>query len=274
MNKYIVIAVMVLLSVFKVQAKTLDAYSMPRTEVVPIKSSVNGGQYELLVKLPEGYVDNPKQHYPVIYYTDAVWQIDLLSAATTFLMEDVILVGISWQKDMGKLKGSSAHISRFRDYTVTPSKDEKRQAKYQFGKASEHLAFIRQDVIKLVETRYRTVPEQRAYFGYSLGGQFGLYALLAHPDTFKNYILGSPAIGGSIDYLSALLAKKNTINANVFISYGDNEARLSKNVDTFLKVLKSHQKSQLALTHEVMKGDHSQAVPMTAARGVAWLSQL
>ncbi|KZN31891.1 hypothetical protein N480_01765 [Pseudoalteromonas luteoviolacea S2607] len=276
MNKYIVITVMALLCAFKLHAKTLEAYSMPRTEVVPITSSVNGGQYELLVKLPQGYNDNPKQHYPVIYYTDAVWQIDLLSAATTFLMEDVILVGISWQKDIDEkmLKASGQHVSRFRDYTVTPSKDAKRQAKYQFGKADEHLAFIRKDVFKLVEAHYRTLPQQRAYFGYSLGGQFGLYALLQQPDTFKNYILGSPSIGGSVDYLSGLLDKKEPINANVFISYGDNEARLSKHVDSFLKKLKSLQISHIALTHEVMKGDHSQAVPMTAARGVAWLSQL
>ncbi|MCF2859638.1 alpha/beta hydrolase [Pseudoalteromonas sp. SMS1] len=275
MKKYIVIVVMACLPFLKLQAKVFDAYSMPRTEVVPIKNSVNGGQYELLIKLPEGYADKPKQHFPVIYYTDAVWQIDLLSAATTFLMDEVILVGISWQKDMDEqmLSASGAHLSRFRDYTVTSSKDLKRQAKYQFGKANEHLAFIRQDVFNLVEKRYRTRPAQRAYFGYSLGGQFGLYALLAHPDTFKYYILGSPSIGGSVDYLSMLLDKKNNISANVFISYGDKEGRLSQHVDTLLTKLKSSSQSNMSLTHEVMRGDHSQAVPMTAARGVAWLSQ-
>ncbi|KZN29934.1 hypothetical protein N474_03460 [Pseudoalteromonas luteoviolacea CPMOR-2] len=275
MNKIILLVVLALLPMLNLQAKELEPYTMPRTEVLPLKSSVNGGQYELLVTLPDGYSKNTKQHYPVIYYTDAVWQIDLLSAATTFLMEDVILVGVSWQKDMdaAMLASSGEHVSRFRDYTVTPSKDSKRQAKYQFGKANEHLEFIRKDVFTAVEARYRTVPQQRAYFGYSLGGQFGLYALLAHPDTFKNYILGSPSIGGSIDYLSKLLDKQNTINANVFISYGDNESRLSKYVDDFLTELKSSKQSRLSLTHEVMKGDHSQAVPMTAARGVTWLSQ-
>ncbi|AOT06707.1 hypothetical protein S4054249_01885 [Pseudoalteromonas luteoviolacea] len=276
MKKFVQVLIYMMLPMWQLQAMEFDAYTTPQTQVVPIVSSVNGGQYELLVKLPEGYGKDLKRRYPVVYFTDAVWQLDLLSAATTFLMDDAILVGISWQKDMPRGDGKVAvpHASRFRDYTVTPSTDKARQAKYHFGQAEKHLAFIRNDVIKRVDTLYRTKSDQRAYFGYSLGGQFGVYVLAAQPDTFNHYILGSPALGGSMDYLSNLLSQQKQLKANVFISYGDQEARLKTHVDVLLSKLNARKHSQLSLTHEVMEGDHSQAVPMTAARGVSWLSKL
>ncbi|MDK2597050.1 alpha/beta hydrolase-fold protein [Pseudoalteromonas sp. P94(2023)] len=276
MKKYMLTVIYMMIPLMNIQAAEFESYTMPRTQVVPITNSVNGGQYELLVKLPEEYGQDPKRRYPVIYFTDAVWQLDLLSAATTFLMDEVILVGISWQKDMPKINGEAAapHASRFRDYTVTPSSDQARQAKYHFGQATEHLTFIRKDVFKRVDALYNTKPNQRAYFGYSLGGQFGMYALIAQPDTFNHYILGSPALGGSVDYLSELLSKQKQLHANVFISYGDQEPRLKKHVDKLISKLNDHKQGQLSLTHEVMDGDHSQAVPMTVARGVTWLSNL
>ncbi|WP_081220885.1 alpha/beta hydrolase [Pseudoalteromonas luteoviolacea] len=276
MKKFVQTLICMMLPLWSLQAMEFEAYAMPRTQVVPITNSVNGGQYELLVKLPEDYGKDSKHRYPVVYFTDAVWQLDLLSAATTFLMDDVILVGISWQKDMPKVDGQIAapHASRFRDYTATASTDKARQAKYHFGQAEKHLAFIREDVIKRVDSLYRTKPDQRAYFGYSLGGQFGMYALVTQPDTFNHYILGSPALGGSVDYLSELLSKQKQLNANVFISYGDQEARLKTHVDRLLVKLNAHTQSKLFLTHEVMEGNHSQAVPMTVARGVSWLSNL
>src|SRR5690606_5903539 len=114
-------------------------------------------------------------------------------ASTSYLMEDVILVGISWQTDIHEniKKELGAHASRFRDYTISKSSNAEIQAKYKLGQASNHLAFIRNDVIKYIESNYRTDPENRSYFGYSAGGLFGAYILLTQPDTFRNYILGS-----------------------------------------------------------------------------------
>ncbi|MEM7297694.1 MAG: hypothetical protein AAF391_05450 [Bacteroidota bacterium] len=40
---------------------------LPKIEVIPIKDSKLDRQYELYVKLPEGYSDNDSIQYPVIY---------------------------------------------------------------------------------------------------------------------------------------------------------------------------------------------------------------
>ena len=89
----------------------------------------------------KGYSKNNKVKYPVLYFTDAMWHIEILSGSTEYLMENLILVGISWEKD------ESPEISRYRGYNILKSIN----VKYQSGDAHNHLAFIQNDVIKYVE---------------------------------------------------------------------------------------------------------------------------
>ncbi|GEM_PF-1084739 len=254
---------------------------LPKIEVIPITDTKADRQYELYIKLPEGYSENKDIKYPVLYYTDAMWHVEILSGSADFLIKNAILVGISWEKDLkGELGALGAHASRFRDYSIRPSSNPENQAKYQLGQASNHLDFIRNDVIKYIENNYRTDPEKRAYFGYSMGGKFGAYILLTEPSTFKNYILGSPSFSGGRDVpiLSehganeALNAKG--LNANVFISYGDLERESSPYTDEIIAMLKNKNDERLSLKHLVIEGNHETAFPMTAVRSMQWLSQM
>jgi hypothetical protein len=45
-----------------------------------------------------------------------------------------------------------------------------------------------------VLSRYGVDPDDDAYFGHSLGGLFGTYALLAEPTRFRRYGVGSPSL--------------------------------------------------------------------------------
>ena len=280
MKKHLTLIFLFLLPFISVEASEQKLFEIPRTQVIPIQDAGSGGQYELYIKLPEGYLENNDKEYPVIYFTDAMWHIEILSASTAFLMEEVILAGISWQKDINEdlKKEVGAHVSRFRDYSTSKSSNPERQAKYQFGQAGNHLNFIRKDVIKYVENNYRTDPGSRTYFGYSLGGEFGAYILLTQPDTFKNYILGSPSLKGDISYLSELESnaelKGKGLNTNVFISYGALEEELGEYAEKFITMLKNRNDKSLSLKHVVIEGSHQTAFPMTGVRGVTWLSNL
>jgi len=246
MIKILFLVCLSLLPFLTVEADETSDFTLSKIQIIPIKDTQADRQYELYIKLPEGYSKSKDNIYPVIYFTDAVWHIELLSGSTEFLMEDAILVGISWQKD---LDDERAHVSRYRDYSVKKSSDSERQAKYQFGQASNHLDFIRNDVIKSIEQNYRTDPANRTYFGYSAGGLFGTYILMAQPDTFKNYILGSPSLKGNIAYLSKLdsnaALKRKGLNANVFISYGTLEEELGEHIREFSTMLKTRDDKRL-----------------------------
>ena len=280
MIKNIILLFVVLIPFLALAETDQSPYEMPSVHVLPITDKQSNKQYELLVKLPENYDEDKSKKYPVIYFTDAVWHIELLSAATAYIMEDVILVGISWQKDIPEeLKQKyGAHFSRFGDYSFKKRTNPK-HPKVKFGQADNHLSFIRNDVFKLIEKNYRTDPSNRSYLGFSAGGLFGTYALLTQPNTFKNYILGSPSIWSSANELFAQAsAKLNSAQPeiNIFISYGELEKKLSPHVEDFINQLKRKKYNAISsIKHIVVESSgHSDSFPMLGVRGVKWLSDM
>jgi len=280
MKKNLILVIMFLLPLLTIEAAETRDFSLPRIQVVPIKDTQADKQYELYIKLPEEYTKNKDKAYPVIYFTDADSHIELLSGAE-FLMEDVILVGISYQKDINEalVKEHGPYVSRFSDYSIKKSSDPERQAKYQFGQASNHLDFIRNDVIKFIESNYRTDPSNRTYFGFSLGGLFGTYALMAHPDTFKNYILGSPSLWSDIPLLFSLenaALKNKAQEINLFITYGELENELAVHIEDFITQLKNKKYQALSSIKQVVidSSGHSDSFPMVGVRSIKWLSSL
>ena len=258
---------------------------LPHIQVVSIKDAKNDRQYELYIELPEGYSEDNDKKYSVLYYTDAMWHLEMLSGSTEYMLENVILVGISWEKDLkGELGKLGAHASRFRDYSISKSKKPEIQSKYHIGQANKHLDFIRNDIIKYIDNKYRTDQNSRTYFGYSLGGEFGAYILLTQPDTFNNYIIGSPTVKNEVDYLSELNTKfgpfeasnrNSSLKANVFIAYGSLEVEMVvEPIEAFIKLLNDRKDNGLVVLKEVIDGNHSTAFPMTVVRSVAWLSSL
>ncbi len=269
-----------LLPFFNVGASEYKLYSMPGTQVIPIKDTVSNKQYELLIKLPDSYAKNKDKNYPVVYFTDAVEHIELLSSASYMIMEDVILVGISWQKDISEdlRQQYGVHVSRYMDYTFKKTVSKK-HPKIKFGLADKHLAFIRKDVFKFVESNYRTEPNNRTYFGFSAGGVFGVYALMVQPDTFKNYILGSP-LDEKVPTLFAQehAALKNPQSGiNVLTSYGELEKeRQAPFVEDFVSQLSNKKYKGIASIENVVAEDygHSDSSPLVAAHGLRWLKNL
>jgi len=258
---------------------------LPQIQVVPIKDTKTERNYELYIELPEDYSEDNNKTYPVLYYTDAMWHLEMLSACQEYILEDVILVGISWQLDINEdLKNEiGVHVSRFRDYSMKKHSNPEIQKKYQPGQAHKHVDFIRNDVIKYIDNTYRTDTNSRTYFGYSLSGEFGAYILLTQPNTFNNYIIGSPSIKDEVAYLSELNTKfgpfeasnrNSSLDANVFISYGSLEDEMVDPIEEFISLLNNRSDDGLAGIKEVVEGSHQTAFPMTAVRSISWLSSL
>ena len=76
------------------QSTEKSVLELSRFEVIPIKDNELERTYDLYIKLPESYSEDKNAVYPVIYFTDAAWHLEILSASTEYMLEDVILVGI------------------------------------------------------------------------------------------------------------------------------------------------------------------------------------
>lgn len=254
-------------------SEKFPSYSIPRTQVIPLKDTSNAKQYELYLKLPENYHTESDKRYPVIYFTDAAWHIEILSAATEFLLQDVILVGISWQQDVDAALSEKygEHVSRFSDYSYWQESNPN-HPKIKFGGADKHLAFISKDVIPFIEDQYRTESNRRVYFGYSLGGGFGTHVLLNAPNTFTHYLLGSPSVK---EFANKPLS--NTYDNHmhhVFIAHGDLEVDRGEDIKAFVERFDKALQKQQVINYQVIAGDHATAFPETAIASVRWLASV
>ncbi len=283
MKKIAILVGVFLLSFANAGASEPKAYEIPRSQVVPIMDTATDRQYELYIRLPDDYAKDADTKHPVVYATDGAWHMEMLSGAAEYVLPNAIVVVISWQKDSkDDFDGDERpYVSRFRDYTVTPSSNPEVQAKYKVGQARNHLTFIRNDVIKYVEANYQTNPAERIYFGFSLGGAFGSYILFEEPDTFKHYVLGSPAFNTeSLKFIQDLATKREAdgtpLNANVYVSVGEKETDAMGEIHELMSTLQRHKGAGLnpKELEVVQRSGHSEAFPATAVRSFKWLSDL
>ncbi len=248
------------------------AFKTSSIDIIPIVESSTNRHFELYVKLPENYETDGDKVYPVIYIADALWHIEILSGTTSYLLKDVILVGVSWEK------GKPEQQSRMRDYM--PNAYNGKNYDLPTGLAKQHQTFWANDVFNYIENNYQTDPLNRTYFGYSVSATFGSYILLTKPNMFKNYILGSPEtlFNDHLVHAYKPIASNvpKSINANVYISVGALESLVSINhAASFAQYLTTKMPANFNLNFTVFEeADHGTAFPIFAVKSLYWLAEI
>ncbi|MFC2166007.1 alpha/beta hydrolase [Acidobacteriota bacterium] len=210
-------------------------YIVPAAEKHTIASKFVDQTFEIHVQLPVSLADG-SERFPVLYLTDCTGA--MLFDDITALMQlggDVprfIMVGIGYPAE-NWMGGSQL---RSRDMTPTevdapevsmptPIRGVKKVKEGKStGGAAEFLQFIREELQPFINANYPTIPDDRGYFGDSLGGLFGLYVLFNKPDTFNRYIIGSPSAWWDkeviLNQAKEFVASAKPLNARVFIAVG------------------------------------------------------
>lgn len=169
---------------------------LPDTEALRVHDPV-GRDYPVWVALPADYAAHPEKRYPVLYVTDALYSFPLVRSVRHMVgqrgvnIEDFILVGLPPQE------GLTSRQSRSRDYTPSdPARTDPRDYSddVSYGGAAHYRDFLAEQVLPMIDARYRTDPARRAYAGHSYGGLFGAYVLTTRPDMLRSYILSSPSL--------------------------------------------------------------------------------
>ena len=156
-------------------------------------SRILGNERNVSVYLPPGYDDRNDRRYPVLYMQDGQnlfdpklafggnpWRLD--DAADTAIgirgADPMIIVGVD---NMGE--------KRIDEYTPTRVEE-----KGGGGGADDYGRMLVEEVKPLIDSRYRTIPDQTAIGGSSLGGLVALYLALRRPDVFRSAAVMSPSV--------------------------------------------------------------------------------
>jgi predicted alpha/beta superfamily hydrolase len=209
-----------------------------------VESQVVAQTFRTRVLKPIHQADDAER-FPVVYMTDADDSFDALATLASYLQLSgetprFILVGIGYG-DVGR-----ANLLRMRDlftHSIRAHflKEIERVARSPLvcwpghlnaitgtTDAGQFLQFIRTELMPFVAAHYPALDDDNSYYGYSAGGAFGLYTLLTQPDTFKRYILGSPATSYAghhfgVELVSDFVKSGAQTRAKVFMCVGELE---------------------------------------------------
>ena len=238
-------------------------YSLYNTTAKYITSEIVADSFFILVSVPDGYYSNANS-YPVLYVLDGDIAFGMAASIARYLqigenIPELIVVGIGY----GSLTKSAAKKRR-RDYRPTET-----------GGAENFLKFLNEELIPYIEANYRTNSGDRTINGYSLGGLFALYTLFTRPESFDNYIIGSPNLSWDdysiFDYEENSLDKIGDMPINIFISIGseESEERYFNPVDSLVTNIQQHDYSAVNLETKVFDGStHLMGPPESLTHGL------
>ena len=158
-----------------------------------LKAKSNGIEYQIDVSLPQG-LDTMTVRPPVFVITDANLAFGTAHETVTMLrisgeISPVIVVGVGYPETDGRGYTPAYAASRTRDYTPTNA-----AGMPGGGGSAAFLAFLKDELVPMMEAKYRADPARRGLGGHSLGGLFATYALLKEPGFFTRYWIGSPSL--------------------------------------------------------------------------------
>jgi hypothetical protein len=263
------------------------AYALPGTEVVPLQSAINGVRYELRVKLPAGYARGTKR-YPLLVTLDADYQFAIVANQAARLAShdqapELLVVSIGYSGDPEDL--GAYRLNRTRDYTPTHVDDGGYGREFQklSGGGPAFARVIAEEILPVVQERYRVDAGDRLFVGHSFGGLFGAFLLTRHPELFNRYILVSPSLWyddktmlAADSHAAARLARKT----NVYMGVGSWENQAPPNhamvddLNAFAKLLEARHDANLTVETRVYEDEtHASVFPAVLSTGIRHLFQ-
>lgn len=182
-------ATLALLLIAAAPLKVHAACAGVTTSTIALPDPVSGRQYDIYISAPSSYADNPEKTYPLLVLADGGRAFPNLScdvrtlAQNGAISEEPIVVGLSYTA------GEDLEDSRRQDYTPVAQGPSERV----YGGAAAYQTYLRTVVLRHVESRYRTDPRRRLFWGHSYGGLLGAHILLTEPGLFQTYLIGSPS---------------------------------------------------------------------------------
>lgn len=244
------------------KTENLGQYQVEGSQTYHLVSEQNDQTYAIFVQPPMGFKPAMCKQMATVYATDGNWFFSTLAFTATTLRFDneippVLTVGIGYPD------GSNSNTFKRRVADLVPVELDPSRINQMFpggpptsGEAKGFATFIRNQVIPFIETTY-CATKARVYFGHSLGGTFGTYALLRHTDLFDRYIIGSPAYDQSLavmyDYEKEFNSNHADMAKQVYFGVGTEDKYLLGTA-RMMTLIKNRKYPNLSLTFETFKG--------------------
>ena len=240
---------------------TIPRFGLLNTESRTLSSVNVGEKYQIGIWLPFSYASSDRT-YPVLYLTDGDYTFGLAAGLAPTLVgsgeiPEIIIVGIAYSR-----------ISTFQEFSKLRERDMLPPGfahAPEDTRAPQFVTFLQQELFPFIESYYRTDPGDRALYGFSVGGFFSLYMLLAHPGLFQRYIAASGTWPKADAYLLDCEQQyaKQAVHppASLYFAVGGAEEEQLPGFNALVERLQKRKYPSLKLHTQVLEGEkHSAGV--------------
>lgn len=187
--------------------------------------------------------------------TDGDWNMTVVMNCFSMLRQDYettepLIVGIGYGKEKNQ---------RFRDLDPNTG-------------GPTFLRFIEEVVMPFVEKHYNT-NEEKAIFGYSMGGLFTTRILFTRPELFNMIFIGAPGNNGRdlIPEASRYFKDHKDLKSKVFMGVGSYETEVVKNIDSLKNYLTVQKCENLQLRVDISPNvNHGSGLAQVMQNAIAY----
>ena len=235
--------------------------TLDNTEQFTITSKyVPGENYLIRVSLPVNY-DSYDYSFPVLYVLDGDKSFGMAKDIADWLIwfgeiRDIIVVGISYGQ------GTDAWWEkRERDYTHIQDSNLAKVTAKNTGGAGSFLKFVKNELIPVINKKYKALHDSNALMGISYGGMLTSYVLFSQPEMFNGYIIIGPTLIWKNENILKMEAdysnSHKALNKKVYIAYGslDNKSWVIDPTKEFISRIQLHNYEGLKFVPEILEGE-------------------
>ena len=227
-----------------------------------IDSKVLGETRRINVYPPMGYAETPAARVPVLYMPDGGMGEDFLHVA------GLVQVGVGNGTMRPFLLVGIENTQRRRDLTPPTESASDRKIAKLVGGAAAFRRFLREELMPLVQARYRTTGET-AIVGESLAGLFVIDTLATEPDLFDTYLALDPSLwwndGKYLAGLPAALAGRTGKDKALWFASADADHGNGRESTQLAAQLQAAAPAALQWHYEPLLGEHHSTIYHPAA---------
>ena len=156
-------------------------------------SAILGNARDVTIYLPAGYDERDQARYPVLYMQDGQNLFDPMRSfipGNHWRLREAADAAIGERTAQPMIIAGIDHAGPARADEYTPTRDEKRRAG---GRADDYGRFLLEELKPAIDAGFRTLPDDTAIGGSSLGGLVSAHLMLSHPEIFKRALIMSPS---------------------------------------------------------------------------------
>lgn len=219
-------------------------------------SKILNEERTVLVSTPFDY-EKVSQRYPVLFVLDGPENFHHTASITRFLarnwfMPDTIVVAV-------------ANTDRTRDLTPVSQEPGDKEQFPTHGGAAKFRAFIAEELIPWVDSKYRTRP-YRTLVGHSFGGLFVVDTLLTRPELFNSYIAISPSMQWNgqrlVGQAETFFSQPRALNTTLYMTLGNEGGATLAGVRKLVAVLGEKAPAGLTWDFERMPAESHGSIPL------------